>query len=389
MGFELSEEQRELAGTVDRLLADTTGGPRGRQLLARPDGWRELWETVADLGVLAMGAPEEAGGLGLGPVELVAVAEAVGRHLAPAPIVATAGAFVPTVALVAGGSEVALEALRAVAEGQQAAALAWADPRTLADAPPRADAAVRADAAPRVRDGRLTASLVVPDAALLDRLALVVADDDHDGAPAVALLQRADVTLEPAPAIDETRPLARVRVDGVAVAGRLFPAPPAALATAFATAAAELVGLADALLRMSVDYAGERQQFGAPIGSFQAIKHRLADVLIAVERARSLTWHAAVLAAAQPLAPATATAAHFAKAAAGDAATTAARAAVQVHGGIGITREHDVSLLYLRARQAAFQLGGADAHHLAAIAEELRPTADTVSAAPAEAPDAR
>ncbi|MDW5594254.1 acyl-CoA dehydrogenase family protein [Conexibacter stalactiti] len=367
MAFELSEEQRELAGTVDRLLADTTGGPRGRQLLARPDGWRELWEALADLGVLAMGVPEEAGGLGLGPVELVAVAEAVGRHLAPAPIVATAGAFVPTVALVAGETAAGTAALRAVAEQQETGALAWPDPRTAG-----ADAAAGGDAAtPRVRDGRLTASLVVPDAALLDRLALVVADDDRGGAEAIVLLDRADLALEPAAAIDETHPLARVTVADADVAGRRFPAPPGALATAFATAAAELVGLADALLRMSVDYAGERQQFGAPIGSFQALKHRLADTLIAVERARSLTWHAAVLAAEQPLEPATAAAAHFAKAAASDAATIAARAAVQVHGGIGITREHDVSLLYLRARQASFQLGGADAHQLAAVAEEL------------------
>jgi alkylation response protein AidB-like acyl-CoA dehydrogenase len=222
-----------------------------------------------------------------------------------------------------------------------------------------------------VRDGRLTAELVVPDAALLDRLALVVADDDRDGAEAIALLERGDWSLAQAATIDETRPLARVRIERADVAGRLVLAPAGTLATAFATAAAELVGLSDALLKMSVEYAKERQQFGAAIGSFQAIKHRLADVLIAVERARSLTWHAAVLAAEQPLAPATAAAAHFAKAGASDAATTAARAAVQVHGGIGITREHDVSLLYLRARQAAFQLGGADAHHLAAIAPEL------------------
>jgi alkylation response protein AidB-like acyl-CoA dehydrogenase len=390
MSFELSEEQRELAGTVDRLLADRTAGPRARQLLERPDGWRELWAGVAELGVPGMAAPEEAGGLGLGAVELVAVAEAVGRHLAPGPVVATAGAFVPTVALAAAAAaaapvtaapaaaasgaaapvtaapvatapaaaETARAALRAVAEDAQSGALAWADPLT-------------DPARPRVRDGRLSGELLLADAARVDHVALVVADDDRDGAEAIALLAPGELAHEPAVSVDETRPLTRLRADGVDVSGRLLPAPPNVLATAFATAAAELVGTADALVRMSVDYARERQQFGVAIGSFQAVKHRLADAWIAVERARSHVYHAATRAAAAPTAPETATAAHFAKAAASEAATTAARAAVQVHGGIGITREHDVSLLYLRARQGGQLLGGSDVHYLAAVAGEL------------------
>src|ERR1700754_5107586 len=98
MAFELSEEQRELAGTVDRLLADSTAGPRARQLMEDPDGWRGLWDAVADLGVLGMGAPGGTGGLGPRPAELVAAAEAVGRRLAPGPVVATFGAFVPALA---------------------------------------------------------------------------------------------------------------------------------------------------------------------------------------------------------------------------------------------------------------------------------------------------
>lgn len=350
MAFELSEEQRELAGTVDRLLADSTAGPRARQLIEDPDGWRELWAAVADLGVLAMAAPEASGGLGLGPVELVAVAEAVGRHLAPGPIVATAGAFVPTLAPLAADRPLAAAALTAVAEDGATAALAVGDGS--------------------IRDGRLTAALVVPDAEKLDWIGLPVAEG-------IVLLERSQFTLEAAAEIDPSRPLARVRVEDVDVTERLLPAPPGGLAVAHATAAAELVGLADALLRVSVAYAGERQQFGVAIGSFQALKHRLADVLIAVERARSHVWHAAVLAQAGTSAD---TAAHFAKAAAGDAVTAAARAAVQVHGGIGITAEHDVSLLYLRARQAAFALGGGDEHALAAVARELRPPAGARSA---------
>ncbi|MDO8189143.1 acyl-CoA dehydrogenase family protein, partial [Conexibacter sp. CPCC 205706] len=277
-----------------------------------------------------------------------------------------------------------------------------ADPRE--DAPPAgAPASKRVDAPParaapgglpRVRDGRLTAAPVVPDAEKLDWIALAVAGDG------IVLLERSQFTLEEAAEIDPSRPLARVRIDDLDVTDRLLPAPAGGFGVAHATAAAELVGLADALLRMSVAYAGERQQFGVAIGSFQALKHRLADVHIAVERARSHVWHAAVLAqtaasapaidASAPVsaqsapaidasAPAIDTsapanqAAHFAKAAAADAVTAAARAAVQVHGGIGITAEHDVSLLYLRARQAAFALGSGDDHYLAAIAHEVEP----------------
>ncbi len=291
MAFELSEEQRELAGTVDRLLADSTAGPRARQLIEEPDGWRELWDAVADLGVLAMAVPEEHGGLGLGPVELVAVAEAVGRHLAPGPIVATAGAFVPVLAPLAAEHPLAAQALAEVAERSATGAVAAADPRSRA---PCGDAP-GADPRPRVRDGRLSVELVVPDAAKLDWLALAGRRRAGRARRSCCWSERSS-TLGEAAEIDPSRPLARVRVDGLDVRERLLPAPSGPLAVAHATAAAELVGLADALLRMSVAYAGERQQFGAAIGSFQALKHRLADVLIAIERARSHVWHAAVLA---------------------------------------------------------------------------------------------
>jgi alkylation response protein AidB-like acyl-CoA dehydrogenase len=118
------------------------------------------------------------------------------------------------------------------------------------------------------------------------------------------------------------------------------------------------------MLDLAVDYAGERRQFGVPIGSFQGVKHRLADALLTLERARSLTYRAAVECAGDDPA-AKLRAAHMAKAAASDAATEVGRAAVQVHGGIGITAEADISLLYLRARQGSMQLGGRDAHYAA------------------------
>jgi alkylation response protein AidB-like acyl-CoA dehydrogenase len=137
--------------------------------------------------------------------------------------------------------------------------------------------------------------------------------------------------------------------------------PRPALPVAWIAAAAELVGLATELLDRAVEHASTRVQFSQPIGSFQAVKHRLVDTLLAVERARSLTRYAALRVTEDG--EDAARAGHRAKAAASEAASIAARTAVQVHGGIGITAEHDVSLLYLRARQLSMLLGGPDEHY--------------------------
>jgi alkylation response protein AidB-like acyl-CoA dehydrogenase len=137
--------------------------------------------------------------------------------------------------------------------------------------------------------------------------------------------------------------------------------PRAVLPVAWIAAAAELVGLAVELLDRSVTYARDRVQFGQPVGHFQGVKHRLVDVQLLVERARSLTLYAAL--AVLECRRDAVRAAHRAKAAASEAGTAAARAAVQVHGGSGITAEEAVSGLYLRARQKSMLLGGADEHY--------------------------
>jgi alkylation response protein AidB-like acyl-CoA dehydrogenase len=171
--------------------------------------------------------------------------------------------------------------------------------------------------------------------------------------------------------MDPAAKVGRLEADGLPLSGAvLLPGDPGpGLALACTSAAAELVGLAAELVARSVAHAGERVQFGRPIGAFQAVKHQIVDAHVAVERARSLVRHAAVLAAAgDPEAP---TAARLAKAAAGEAASGAARTGVQVHGGIGITEEHDVSRLYLRARQLSALLGGADGHYVAVARARL------------------
>lgn len=379
MAFRFDEDQAALAEGVEDLLLGRAKGDYARAVADGEADWHDLWDAVAELGIPAMAAPEEAGGLGLGPIELVAVCERVGRHLAPTPIVATAGGFVPTaVAALGGGSGVdggtaqvagtdgtptagggSAEtarvggdssgigaALTAVAESGAAATLAWVDatdPATI-----------------ELRDGKLYASAVpVADAERVGWIGFVVIDGD---AATLAVLPAAEVTIESVEGMDRTHPLGLVSVDGVEAAIAPLPNGLADLAVAFATAAAELVGIAARMLELSVEHARERRQFGVPIGSFQGVKHRLADALVELERARSLTYRAAVACAGDDPGAAL-RAARMAKAAASDAATEVGRSAVQVHGGIGITVEADVSLLYMRARQASMQLGGRDAHY--------------------------
>lgn len=342
MPFRFDEDQTALAEGVESLLLGRAKGDYARAVAAGEADWRDLWEAVSELGIPAIAIPEEAGGLGLGPIELVAVCERVGRHLVPAPVVATAGAFVPT-AVAAG--EPAAPFLEQVAGGA-AATLAYvdaSDPATI-----------------ELRDGKLVASEVpIPDFERVELIGFVVGD-------ALAIVAAADLESTAVEGFDGLRPLALVSTPAAGVAATVIPLPNglADLAVAFTTAAAELVGTAARMLDLAVEYAGERRQFGVPIGSFQGVKHRLADALVTLERARSLTYRAAVECAGDdPVAKLRA--AHMAKAAASDAATEVGRSAVQVHGGIGITSEADVSLLYLRARQGSMQLGGRDAHYAA------------------------
>jgi alkylation response protein AidB-like acyl-CoA dehydrogenase len=348
MAFRFDEDQAALADGVEDLLLGRARGDYAREVAAGAADWRELWDAVTELGIPAMAVPEDRGGLGLGPIELVAVCERVGRHLAPAPIVATAGGFAPTVKA-AGGPAALLEQVAAGA----AATLAYVDPGD----PARIE----------LRDGSLFADAVaVPDAERVDLIGFVVPGPGGE-ARLLVVLEADAVALAPVEGFDRTRPLALASVDGAAVEAIPLPGGTADLSVAFATAAAELVGMAARMLELAVEHARERRQFGVPIGSFQAVKHRLADALLALERARSLTYRAAV-SCAEDEPPAALRAARMAKAAASDAATEVGRAAVQVHGGLGITVEADVSLFYLRARQASMQLGGRDAHYAALAA---------------------
>jgi alkylation response protein AidB-like acyl-CoA dehydrogenase len=350
MTFTLTTDQRDLADGVASLLANRATGVYIREVISGAASWRDLWDEVAELGIAALTVGEEDGGLGLGAIELAAVSEACGRFLVPGPVVATAGWFVPLVSRA--GGEAAAAALGPVLEGRVGATLAFADPLTAAGTV-------------RLEGGRLAvADLLMPDAERVGYIAFVV---DGESGPVLAVAVADALEIEMVDGLDPTRPLARVSAAGADAAVSSLGDVPAPLAVPLVAAAAELVGAAARMLEISVQYAGEREQFGTKIGAFQGIKHRLVDVLLSVERARSLTYRAAVLADAdEPDAAALQSAAHLALAAAAECATETGRSAVQVHGGVGVTAEHDISLYYLRARQASMQLGGRDGNYLAA-----------------------
>jgi alkylation response protein AidB-like acyl-CoA dehydrogenase len=346
MPFTYDNDQRDFIETVTEFLHD-----EARRSQSNGQAHRELWAELLALDLPALLVPEELDGLGLTPVDMVAVLEAAGRFALPVPLAMTIGPF--TAALVAaerhdGAGREILSKVLAGATG------------TLAPTHRCPDSAQGPSASV---DGRRLS---------VDRVVIPDADADLVAVPAVragtgelvlvvAAPQELGVT--PGTGMDGTSPVGTLELTNHEIPGAtlLKYEPHAVLPVAWIAAAAELVGLAVELLDRSVTYARDRVQFGQPIGHFQGVKHRLVDVHLLIERARSLTMYASL--AVLEKRPDMVRAGHRAKAAASEAATAAARAAVQVHGGAGITAEEAVSGLYLRARQKSMLLGGADEHY--------------------------
>ena len=308
MRFALSDEQRLLAKSVADVLRKHATPADVRAAWSSDVGSAERWAQLADLGVPAMLVPEQHGGLGLSELDMVVVLEQVGRFALPEPVLETAMIVAPLLA--------------ASSAPEAAAPLA------------------------RIVAGEITAAVLFDDARVAANL---------HGASVVVLARATEGVQWFEPAAGATK--ARRSVDGARRLGELC-APPtwapmvtgdrAAELTARARdraalgAAAELVGLGRAMLDMAVDYAKVREQFGKPIGSFQAVKHHLASAHVALELARP-----AVLYAAQRTSERAADASRacsLAKAVASDAATGAARASLQCHGAIGYSFEHDLHL---------------------------------------------
>jgi alkylation response protein AidB-like acyl-CoA dehydrogenase len=359
MDLELSDQQRELRDTARRVLASTCPPSLVRSVHeGRGDG-DELWSTLVELDWPALAVPEEHGGLGLGYLDVGIVVEELGRVVAPAPFLATATQFVPVVRE-AGSSF----RLADVAAGTCTGTLAVAE-----DGAWRLDA-VRATARRSGRGWVLDGvKSHVLDGATATELAVVARADDG---PGVFVVPRAaaPVSAEPRAVIDPTWPLATVRLDEVEIGDDrvlVEPGDPGAsrvveraLHEATTAIALSTVASCRAIFATTLRYAKDREQFGRPIGSFQALKHRLADCYLAVERAESLAWFAALTIAEDDDRRAVATA--MAKAAAGDCQRLLTRDGLQLHGGIGYTWENDLHFLLKRARTGDLLLGTAATH---------------------------
>jgi alkylation response protein AidB-like acyl-CoA dehydrogenase len=337
MDVGLTSEQLSLRDTVRDILRTECPPDTARQAMTDPERWRALWKTVVDLGWTELATPDAGGDYG--PVELTLVLEECGAALAPIPLLSSIG-LAAGVLRAAGAS---VEPLLADIAGGVVATLAA---HSKGSRLPGATATLRR--------GRLSGQAVaVPNLTRAELLVTLATTDD--GLVAAVVRCGDGVTVSPRESTDPAQPAADVEIDAEPLA-----VAPVDIESAFAAplvaAAAELVGTASAALHRSVEHAKARRQFGAPIGAFQGIKHALADNYVSIERARSLTYAAAARLGEAPTADVW-TAAALAKAAAGDAAANCARTAVQVHGALGQTWEHDAHLYVRHAWQGATLLG--------------------------------
>ncbi|GAA5149016.1 acyl-CoA dehydrogenase family protein [Pseudonocardia eucalypti] len=368
MDFEPSGEQAMLRATSRRLLADHAPLDVARKGFDGDDVEPALWRRAADLGWPGLGVPEEHGGAGQGLVELSLLAEEIGRALARGPFLPTA--LVGRALALHGPARVQAEVLPALAEGGAWATWAFAEPRspwTLDGVHTR----VRTDGDSVVLDGVKTA---VQDAG--GARWLLVTARDPDG-PASFLVDRdtAGVAFRRLRFLDPTRAFYEVRLDGVRVPleRRLRGGPAEVqrlLDDASVLLSADVLGAMDRMLEMTVEYMKQRVQFGRPLGTFQAVKHKCARMAMLVHGARAATYHAAM--AADAATPDAARAACVAASFSGDAAATVAGEALQLHGGIGFTWEHDLHL-YLRRANADAVLYGDAATHRDRLCDLVRP----------------
>jgi len=366
--FAVSEEQQEFRAMVRRFVEERSPETAVRAQLPGERGWDPaLWKDMAgQLGLQGLIVPEAYGGQGFGATELAIVLEEMGRRLVCAPYFATTA--LAATALIESGDEDAMAAtLPGIAAGEVVATLALAEPSGRWD-----EAGVEATARPDGAGFRIHGSkLYVLDGHTADVVLVVARGDAGVGLYRVA--GDADgLTRTPLATLDRTRRQARLDFDGVEaqrVGDGGWPLIASVLDRAAVALAAEQVGGAQACLDMAVAYAKERVQFGRPIGSFQAIKHKCADVLLEVESARSAAYYGAWCAAEdRDELPAVAA---LAKATGSEAYLQAAAENIQIHGGIGFTWEHPAHLYFRRAKSSDLLFGDAS-HQRELLARRLR-----------------
>jgi alkylation response protein AidB-like acyl-CoA dehydrogenase len=354
--FDLNDEQQQIKATAREFLASRYKPERIRELAETDLGFEQSdWQEMVELGWPGLALPEEHAGQGLGIVELAAVFEEMGYALAPSPLLSNT---VAGLALALNGTnEQKDEFLTPLAAGEKRGTVALFDAGSPAVIGEFEMEAQTGDGGV-VLDGE---KVLVLDAAAADFLLVATAD----GKRHLVDRDQSGVSITQEPSIDPTRRVYSVRFEGVEVPSeRTLPAEQEdylpVLQRMCVAISAELTGIAQRTMEMAVEYAKERQQFGRPIGSYQAVSHRCAQMLLETEGARSATYYAAWAADASP--DDLPLAASMAKAYASDAGWRVANASLQVHGGIGFTWEHDLHLWLKRAKVDAAIFGDAHWH---------------------------
>jgi len=362
VNFTFSEEQEELRRTIRRFLDDKSPSTEVRRLMETPEGYDEaVWKQMGqELGLQGLAIPEEYGGQGFTWVELGIVLEETGRALLCSPFLSTV--IAATAIQNSGDAEQQKALLPGIASGETIATFAYAEPDkgwALEDisleATPKDGGYVLNGSKTYVIDGGIANVIAVaarlPGTSGPDGIGLFTVSGDADR-----------LTRAPLDALDLTRKLARLDFNGVAATplgepGKASPVVERTLNHIAVALAAEMCGGAQSALDMAVQYAKDRVQFGRPIGSFQAIKHMCANMLLQVESAKTAMYYALWVAAAND--PDLPIAAPMAKAYAADAFFKVACDNIQVHGGIGFTWEHDAHLYYRRAKSSEIMFGDA------------------------------
>jgi alkylation response protein AidB-like acyl-CoA dehydrogenase len=359
MDFDLSKPQKMLQDSVKEFLSRHCTLERVRELMETPTAYDDgLWEGFTDQGWNALTLPEAYEGLELGAVDLVAVTEAMGSFVMPGPFVSNL--WGAELIAAAGNEAFAKEVLPSVADGETKVTVALLEASGSWD-PAACALAFAADGESTSITGE---KLFVSDADVADVILVVGRFSDELAVASVA--RDADgVTVEAMPAMDATRKLYKVVFDGAtgALVARGEAAEKAlAQATRLATVAVcgELVGGMQWVLEETVEYAKTREQFGRPIGSFQAVQHHCADILYLLESTRSAVYYAAWAVSVDE--PEADKAVSVAKAYCSDAAREVGNLGIQVHGGIGFTWEHDLHLFYKRAKANEILFGDATYH---------------------------
>jgi alkylation response protein AidB-like acyl-CoA dehydrogenase len=358
MELEFTAEQDELRDSVRTVLSKESPISLARSIVEGTGDDDRLWATMVELGWPALTVPEASGGIGLGAVEAGILAEELGRVVAPSPLLPTVTQFTPVVRAL-GSPEQQARFLGAVALGELRGTLAVANEHGSVD--PESDATVATKRGDGVVINGTNRYVMAGDE--VDEVAVVVQFDDGVGA---VVVPASAATSSVVNTLDRTRRLTTMVFDDVAVdadrvlVSRDVSALSRAIDEATVALALEMVGTAQSIFDVTLEYAKQREQFGVPIGSFQAVKHKFADMAISLERARSLAYFAMLTLAEDDERAARSTSA--AKIAAGDCQRLLGQEGIQLHGGIGYTWEHDMHLYVKRCKEGEPLFGTSNWH---------------------------